>query len=400
MKKDLEIALEECLDLMTQGESLSACLARYPDQAEELALLLSLAKGIEGLKPAEPLPASVVVRQRRTLLQTASQFAQEEKRPIFSLLSWWPSLSTQPVLAVAAVLALTLVIGGGAVLASGGNLGEALLQLVPGQVREALGLEEEATPVLEMVEVEFTGVIESISEISWVVSGQTVLLDADTVVEGTPQVGLTAEVTALVQPDGSLLATHIQVEEPESVVTPTIGEPDDGAETEEEEEEAGDEEEAEEEDVEEGDEEDGGEDEGDDEDADEDGDEEDDDEVTAGEAAAAIADAQADIQEAQTAIDAAPEGVDISTAQEKVEEAEEKLAEAEALYVEGDYAAVVDKAEDAQQLAVDALDALSDATEDVEEDGEDGDSGSGSDDAETDVTESSGGSSEDPEEDI
>jgi propanediol utilization protein len=49
----------------------------------------------------------------------------------------------------------------------------------------------------------------------WVIDGQTVIVDADTVVEGTPGIGLIAKVKALVQPDDSLLAIKIGVEEEE-----------------------------------------------------------------------------------------------------------------------------------------------------------------------------------------
>lgn len=389
MKTNLEIALEECLALLAKGESLAACLQRYPQEAAELTLLLQIAKGIEGLRPQEPVSASVAARQRRLFLQRAAALEQEEQTTSQGFLAWLP-LVRMPVparmaLAAATVFALTLIIGAGAVLASGGDLGEVLLQLIPEPLQEALGLEVEETPVPEVVEVEFSGTIESIGEGSWVISGQTVLVDANTMVEGTPQVGLTAEVTALSQPDGSLLATHIEIQEPEFVDTPTIGDPDDGVEAEEDEEEAEEEEEAEDEAEEDADEdadeeEDADEDEGEDgededggesEDEDDEEDDDDEDEVTAQEAAAAILAAHAGILEAQAAINAAPEGVDISTAQEKVEEAQEKLGEAEALYAAGDYAAVVDKAEDASQLADDALDALADAAEDVEEEEDD-----------------------------
>jgi len=47
----------------------------------------------------------------------------------------------------------------------------------------------------------------------WVIDGQTVIVNADTVVEGTPEIGLIAKVKALVQPDDSLLAIKIEVEE-------------------------------------------------------------------------------------------------------------------------------------------------------------------------------------------
>jgi uncharacterized protein involved in high-affinity Fe2+ transport len=40
MAADLDSVLEDCLDRISQGESLQACLVRYPEQATELEPLL------------------------------------------------------------------------------------------------------------------------------------------------------------------------------------------------------------------------------------------------------------------------------------------------------------------------------------------------------------------------
>jgi hypothetical protein len=61
--------------------------------------------------------------------------------------------------------------------------------------------------------IEFKGLVESFSDTVWVVAGRTVLINEDTVIEGTPQVGAVARVQALQQADGSLLATRIVIEE-------------------------------------------------------------------------------------------------------------------------------------------------------------------------------------------
>jgi hypothetical protein len=65
-------------------------------------------------------------------------------------------------------------------------------------------------------EREFEGTIEDMPADApwlgdWVIDGQTVIVDADTVVEGTPEIGLIAKVKALVQLDDSLLAIKIEV---------------------------------------------------------------------------------------------------------------------------------------------------------------------------------------------
>jgi len=64
--------------------------------------------------------------------------------------------------------------------------------------------------------VEFRGVVESISDAQWVISGQTVLVDINTEIDeshGPAQVGATVEVKAHRQADGSLYAYRIKVEE-------------------------------------------------------------------------------------------------------------------------------------------------------------------------------------------
>ena len=64
----------------------------------------------------------------------------------------------------------------------------------------------------EQAEVEFEGIIESLTEPEWVVGGVEVAVNEDTIIEGTPQVGLTAEVRATILPDQTVLATRIVVE--------------------------------------------------------------------------------------------------------------------------------------------------------------------------------------------
>ena len=63
--------------------------------------------------------------------------------------------------------------------------------------------------------VEFQGVIESLSDTTWVISGVAVAIAGDTAIEGTPQVGSVAEVKAIRRADGSLLAKRITVRKPE-----------------------------------------------------------------------------------------------------------------------------------------------------------------------------------------
>jgi hypothetical protein len=63
----------------------------------------------------------------------------------------------------------------------------------------------------EGVEVEFTGVVESINAETWRIGGQTVRVTAATELRGGPQIGLTVEVKAVRFADGSLVARRIEV---------------------------------------------------------------------------------------------------------------------------------------------------------------------------------------------
>lgn len=69
--------------------------------------------------------------------------------------------------------------------------------------------------------VQFEGPIQEIHETWWLVGGRRVILAPDTTIEGEPQVGHIAEVTATAQGDGSLLATHITVRPPPPTRTAT-----------------------------------------------------------------------------------------------------------------------------------------------------------------------------------
>lgn len=82
-------------------------------------------------------------------------------------------------------------------------------------VRTADGLKAVKIEVLawSLRVVEFEGVIEYIGAPAWVIGGQRVKVTRQTTIVGTPQVGLTAKVRAIRQPDGLLLALLIEVKE-------------------------------------------------------------------------------------------------------------------------------------------------------------------------------------------
>lgn len=68
-------------------------------------------------------------------------------------------------------------------------------------------------------EVQFEGVIQMISAGQWVVEGVTVRIDAQTQIGGTPAVGAIAEVQGLQLPDGAVLGRRIEVQSPPAMPT-------------------------------------------------------------------------------------------------------------------------------------------------------------------------------------
>lgn len=73
--------------------------------------------------------------------------------------------------------------------------------------------------------VQFAGLIESISAQRWVVAGQEILIGPDTQIQGQPQVGLVAQVEAVVRADGVKVARRIVVEAPPPTSVPPTAVP-------------------------------------------------------------------------------------------------------------------------------------------------------------------------------
>ncbi len=109
-----EEILEECLELLGQGVSREECLARFPEHAPELELLLRTATAVQG-ELASDIPLGMHTRVRARVLAEWDRKHQPRRRgwhlPIF--LPRWA--------AVAASLVAALVLGGaGTVAAAGG----------------------------------------------------------------------------------------------------------------------------------------------------------------------------------------------------------------------------------------------------------------------------------------
>ncbi|MBI2913028.1 MAG: hypothetical protein HYY03_03825 [Chloroflexi bacterium] len=115
--------LNECLTALQQGESVEACLSRYPRQAERLRPLLLLAQGAARTPRVAPRPSAQqtaweVVRQR------ASDLRQGRRRPRGQM-TW-----LRPAAIVASLLLALLAAGGGTVYAAQDSLPDSPLYRV------------------------------------------------------------------------------------------------------------------------------------------------------------------------------------------------------------------------------------------------------------------------------
>ena len=115
MKKsrEFENILDECLErILSRGETVEQCLARYPGQAEELKPLLET---VVAAKQATSIqPRSEFREKARYEFQAAIRLTQGEKARGF--FSWMPQWAT-----VVAVILIVLVAGGGGTVAAAGD---------------------------------------------------------------------------------------------------------------------------------------------------------------------------------------------------------------------------------------------------------------------------------------
>jgi hypothetical protein len=110
---ELDNILDECLQRLIAGETIEACLSRYPDYALALEPLLRTAQGT--LKATDIRPRPEFRDRARYQYQTAiRELPVKEKRNFFAVL--------RPALATVVVMAVVLLAGGGVVAAAGGSL--------------------------------------------------------------------------------------------------------------------------------------------------------------------------------------------------------------------------------------------------------------------------------------
>jgi len=238
MAREVEFAFDECLYRIAKGEPLEACLASYPECAAELEPLLRTTLELKELR--EEVPAASLAAVRRRFLKEAARLKKETERQwarrrldnissalggFFLRHSWAPA-------SFIALLLLALSVWGTVAVSARSLPGDPLYQVkltaervqlllafdpaTKVQLEEELAQRrlDEARAVVRRrrtARLTFGGVIERVGEERWVVSGLTITLDKDTILEGQPSPGAPVEVEALSPGDGSLKAKRIRV---------------------------------------------------------------------------------------------------------------------------------------------------------------------------------------------
>lgn len=247
--------LNQCCELLTAGESLAACLDRYPEHASDLAPLLASIADLRRLRAVPPRPAEVAQRSRDQFMaaayRTSLAVRSRPAGPLAAVALWWRQLwsgyaelfrwrgtpQTVPVGLVAVLVAVILIgaLATGAVTASARALpGDPLypVRTVTERARIFLARDPDTREALaeEMAEAHLrdakavvrlqrqvsrmpiSGRIEELSPGEWRVSGLRILILPGTRIEGTPRVG--ARVTGIVRApgDGTLVGLALAVE--------------------------------------------------------------------------------------------------------------------------------------------------------------------------------------------
>ncbi len=128
-RSNFDNIVNDCLERIAAGETISECLARYPEHAEELAPLLRMGQATIRVSRGTA-PSAAGKRRGMARMQAALADSQNRRKARWQLprLSWRP-IST-PVAAAFAVVFLTLVAAGGTAAASSDSIpGEPLYQV-------------------------------------------------------------------------------------------------------------------------------------------------------------------------------------------------------------------------------------------------------------------------------
>jgi hypothetical protein len=246
MQKGLETALDECLTCLAKGESLEACLLRFPRLRDELEPLLQTALIVrQAYRRPAPSQAALGRGRARFLVEGARRRAEVATKRT----PWW-NQALRPAWAKGlATVALTAALlvgawGGGSAVSANSLPGDPLYGVKRASERVryflTLGTEnrervqraledlrvQEVHQVLEQrrnVEVQFAGVVDGVEGNTILVQGISVQLPQDALSGSMPTVGSQVQIDARTRKDGTIAAKAVAVRtQPLLVVTPTV----------------------------------------------------------------------------------------------------------------------------------------------------------------------------------
>lgn len=221
-------ALEECLQAMDNGSSIQQCLAMYPELEHELRPALEAALAARSLAEVN-VPVEAMNRSRTRLLGKAAMM-RNEKTPKMV----WMGFS-RLVFSLVFALVLFVVTSSGLLAVSAKSLpGDKLypvkkvvedlrVQLAPSGVQKYEAVTEYRQQRIDEVQellnrseqrsISYEGVVEEITDSSWVVGGVKVIPTADTKLVGDISVGMLVEVNGVTDVDGYVTAKEIHLRE-------------------------------------------------------------------------------------------------------------------------------------------------------------------------------------------
>jgi len=231
MSRPLELALDESLARLREGETLESCLQRYPQYREQLEPLLKVASGLSRMVAAQAPAEEAVARARtRFMAQVYERRAAQVSLPRRGA-PWRPAWQRGLATAGLVVMLVAFLLGGTGIVSANSLPGDPLygVKLASENVRiwftpdleERLLLQDhyeslriaEVKEVIEKgreTEVSFSGVVERIEGDTLIVQGIPVQLST---IDGAeqPAPGTKVRVTARTKSDGTVAANALAI---------------------------------------------------------------------------------------------------------------------------------------------------------------------------------------------
>ena len=227
---DLYDILEVCLNEIEQGAEIDSVLSRYPEHADELSPLLHASVNARAMSVPEPSP-EVLRRNRAKILQHAAEMREGIAQPRLPFKWAYPlrRLAASLAILMLAFASGTSLVGAASTSLPGDNLygvkrsweGLQLVFSFNAETREALEVDHENERIEELLrlfagkrsaEVEFNGVVTQQGGGEWQVAGiRVVILPETNLPEGQVPLNAPVRVEGQTQPDGSVVATHIEL---------------------------------------------------------------------------------------------------------------------------------------------------------------------------------------------